>query len=126
MKNLVSYILTVNNLSCFRWKVYTQRNNSSHTNVQEFDKFMVATGPFRSALMPDIPGMKEFKGQMMHIKDYRQQSISTGKRVLVVGKDSTDIYTSVGRQKQDNALYIKEKYFCNLNIFKYRSTYVLM
>ena len=49
---------------------------------------MVATGPFRSAVMPDIPGMEVFKGEMIHVKDYRQQSIFQGKRVLFVGKDS--------------------------------------
>ena len=48
---------------------------------------MVATGPFRSAVMPDIPGMENFKGEMIHVKDYRQQSIFQGKRVLFVGKD---------------------------------------
>ena len=63
------------------------KNNSSQTNVHEFDKVMVATGPFRSTIIPDIPGMKEFKGEIMHIKDYRQQSIFQGKRVLLVGKD---------------------------------------
>ena len=56
--------------------------------MQEFDKVMVATGPFRSTIMPDIPGMKEFKGEIMHIKDYRQQSIFQSKRVLLVGKNA--------------------------------------
>ena len=46
---------------------------------------MVATGPFRSAVMPDIPGMKDFKGEMIHVKDYKQKSIFRGKRVLFVG-----------------------------------------
>ena len=55
--------------------------------MHEFDKVMVATGPFRSAVMPDIPGMKDFKGEMIHIKDYRQQSIFHGKRILFVGND---------------------------------------
>ena len=48
---------------------------------------MVATGPFRSTIMPDIPGMKDFKGEMIHVKDYRQQSIFQGKRVLFVGNN---------------------------------------
>ena len=52
---------------------------------------MVATGPFRSAVMPDIPGMKEFKGQMFHVKDYRQQSIFKGKKVLFVGNNKTQL-----------------------------------
>ena len=64
---------------------------------------MVATGPFRSAVMPDIPGMKDFKGEMIHVKDYRQQSIFQGKRVLFVGNNlfiekiphSTQFSTSV-------------------------------
>ena len=54
--------------------------------MQEFDKVMVATGPFRSTIMPDIPGMKDFKGEMIHVKDY-SKSIFQGKRVLFVGNN---------------------------------------
>ena len=88
----------------FRWKVYTQKKNSSQTNVQKFDKVMVATGPFRSTIMPDIPGMKGFKGEIMHIKDYRQQSIFTGKRVLLVGKDTLGkvMYVYFRKEKPPN------------------------
>ena len=46
---------------------------------------MVATGPFREAIIPDIPGMKEFRGSIIHAKDFRLKSTLAGKRVVVVG-----------------------------------------
>ena len=46
---------------------------------------MVATGPFREAIIPDIPGMKEFRGSIIHAKDFRLKSTLVGKRVVVVG-----------------------------------------
>ena len=45
----------------------------------------MATGPFRSPFPLDVPGMKDFKGQILNVKDYRKKAIFKGKKVLIVG-----------------------------------------
>ena len=63
-----------------------QKKESPITTVHTFDKVIFATGPFRKPVMPNIPGMKDFKGQMIHCKDYRTKSIFQNKRVIILGK----------------------------------------
>ena len=68
------------------WNVHVQQKGTTNTSVHTFDKVMVATGPFRSPIVPDIPGTKEFKGSIIHAKDFRLKSTLKGKRVVVIGK----------------------------------------
>ena len=70
----------------FRWEIHVQKKESPITTVHMFDKVIFATGPFRKAVMPNIPGMKDFKGQMIHAKDFRMKSIFKNKRVIILGK----------------------------------------
>ena len=70
----------------FRWEVHTEDKRSKATKIHNFDKVIFATGPFRSAVLPDIPGMEDFKGQMLHAKEFRRRDILKGKRVIVVGE----------------------------------------
>lgn len=37
-----------------------------------FDRVMVTTGPFGKSWMPSKPGMKEFKGEIMHSQEYKR------------------------------------------------------
>ena len=53
--------------------------------VHVFDKVMVATGPFREPITPNIPGMTEFHGSILHVKDFRLKSSLAGKRVVILG-----------------------------------------
>lgn len=44
-----------------------------------------ATGSFRNPYVPDIPGMKEFEGTIIHSSQYRSPGDFKGQRVAVVG-----------------------------------------
>ena len=70
----------------FRWEVHTEDKRSKATKIHNFDKVIFATGPFRSAFLPNIPGMEHFKGQMLHAKEFRRRDILKGKRVILVGE----------------------------------------
>lgn len=51
------------------------------------DALVVATGPFGRPRHPEpaLPGVNGFKGELMHVHDYRDPAILEGKRVVVVG-----------------------------------------
>jgi cation diffusion facilitator CzcD-associated flavoprotein CzcO len=46
---------------------------------------IVATGENAEAVQPDIDGLQEFPGTVMHTSAYKSGSAFAGKRVLVVG-----------------------------------------
>ncbi|MEM6528574.1 MAG: NAD(P)/FAD-dependent oxidoreductase [Chloroflexota bacterium] len=56
------------------------------------------TGRFGSPIMPDIPGMDEFEGEMLHAHDYHGPEPFTGRRVMVVGNgpSGVDIAPEIG------------------------------
>ncbi len=54
--------------------------------VQEFDKVILGSGPYRDPVTPPIPGLRGFKGKVMHAKDFRHKDIFKGKRVLIYGE----------------------------------------
>lgn len=46
---------------------------------------IVATGRYSSPIIPTLEGMDEFRGQILHARDYRKPSDFAGQRVLAVG-----------------------------------------
>ncbi|XP_020580151.1 probable indole-3-pyruvate monooxygenase YUCCA4 isoform X2 [Phalaenopsis equestris] len=46
---------------------------------------IVATGENATAKVPDIPGMAEFKGRILHTSSFKQGDDFNGERVLVIG-----------------------------------------
>jgi indole-3-pyruvate monooxygenase len=46
---------------------------------------VVATGENAEVVQPEIGGLKEFKGTVMHTSAYKTGRVFAGKRVLVVG-----------------------------------------
>jgi putative flavoprotein involved in K+ transport len=58
-----------------------------------------ATGRFKNPWLPDIPGMDDFQGELLHAQDYLGAAPFAGKRVMVVGNgpSGVDIATELGR-----------------------------
>ncbi len=46
---------------------------------------VAATGAFGNPLLPEIPGQRDFTGEVLHVADYRTPGPYAGKRVVVVG-----------------------------------------
>ncbi|MCO5589018.1 hypothetical protein L7F22_042982 [Adiantum nelumboides] len=50
---------------------------------------VVATGENSEMVLPDMPGLKEFKGRYIHSSEYRNGKKYTGMKVLVVGSGNS-------------------------------------
>ena len=66
-----------------RWKVSWK--NRGRTLHKEVDFVIVPSGIFSKPFIPDIKGIDEFKGTILHSKDYKSPSSCVNKRVVVVG-----------------------------------------
>ncbi|XP_027367036.1 probable indole-3-pyruvate monooxygenase YUCCA8 [Abrus precatorius] len=69
------------------WRVKTVSSNGSTRNEFEYicRWLVVATGENAECVMPDIEGLGEFKGDVIHACDYKSGERFKGKKVLVVG-----------------------------------------
>jgi cyclohexanone monooxygenase len=69
------------------WSVTTSQGNSVTANY-----IILATGCLSNARMPDIKGLKEFKGKVYHTGHWPHQPVDfTGQRVAVIGTGSSAI-----------------------------------
>ncbi|CAL4955965.1 unnamed protein product [Urochloa decumbens] len=69
-----------------RWWFVAARETIGGTEVQLTARFLVvATGENAVGIMPEIPGIESFSGEIVHSSTYRAGDVYTGKRVLVVG-----------------------------------------
>ncbi|XP_007946598.1 flavin-containing monooxygenase 5 [Orycteropus afer afer] len=68
-----------------QWDVVTECEGKKEVNV--FDGVMVCTGHHTDAHLPleSFPGIKKFKGQYLHSRDYKNPLSFTGKRVIIIG-----------------------------------------
>ena len=51
--------------------------------------FVCSTGPLSQARFPDIPGMADFQGRLLHSARWDKSVVLAGKRVAVIGTGST-------------------------------------
>ncbi|CAL0309814.1 unnamed protein product [Lupinus luteus] len=67
------------------WRVKTV-SSTSRNEVEYICRWLVvATGENAECVMPDIEGLSEFKGDVVHACDYKSGESFKGKKVLVVG-----------------------------------------
>lgn len=59
------------------------------------DTVIVATGYNHTPVMPDVPGIDGYTGELLHVRDYRNGRPYVGKDVLVVGPGNTGAEISV-------------------------------
>ncbi|XP_028758256.1 probable indole-3-pyruvate monooxygenase YUCCA8 [Neltuma alba] len=73
--------------TCGFWRVKTVSTvGSTRTEVEYICRWLVvATGENAECVMPDIEGLGEFKGEIIHVCDYKSGESFRGKKVLVVG-----------------------------------------
>ncbi|KAG2411010.1 Indole-3-pyruvate monooxygenase [Vigna angularis] len=69
---------------CGCWRVKTQDIKKEETEYV-CDWLIVATGENAEEFVPQIQGMGEFEGPILHTSSYKSGSIFCGKKVLVVG-----------------------------------------
>ncbi|MBJ7449123.1 MAG: NAD(P)-binding domain-containing protein [Parachlamydiales bacterium] len=66
-----------------QWKVEWLQNGEHH--VQVFPNLVIASGVFSKSYIPDIKGLKDFEGTVIHSKDYKNANALKNKRVVVIG-----------------------------------------
>ncbi|KAJ8416805.1 hypothetical protein AAFF_G00326830 [Aldrovandia affinis] len=59
--------------------------NKSKSVTERFDAVMVCNGHFYDPHIPAIPGLKNFKGMLMHSHNYRNAEPFSGKSVVLLG-----------------------------------------
>ncbi|XP_004027943.4 dimethylaniline monooxygenase [N-oxide-forming] 4 [Gorilla gorilla gorilla] len=82
-----------------QWDVVTETEGKQNRAV--FDAVMVCTGHFLNPHLPleAFPGIRKFKGQILHSQEYKIPEGFQGKRVLVIGLGNTggDIAVELSR-----------------------------
>jgi cation diffusion facilitator CzcD-associated flavoprotein CzcO len=85
------------------WRVETS------TGTWLYRAVISATGIFGSPVMPQIEGLPQFRGQVLHAHDFRDPAQVHGKRVLVVGNGPSgiDIAVAAGDVAQSTHIAIR-------------------
>ncbi|KAL4571934.1 hypothetical protein LXL04_018702 [Taraxacum kok-saghyz] len=73
--------------ACHLWRVVTVSTTGSTRSETEYicQMLVVATGENAEGVVPEIDGLKDFSGEVIHAKDYKSGEKYNGKKVLVVG-----------------------------------------
>ncbi|MEM9101436.1 MAG: NAD(P)-binding domain-containing protein [Pseudomonadota bacterium] len=78
-----------------QWKVKVQKNGQDEMYL--FDAVAVCSGMFQKAIIPDIEGLENFSGEVIHSKNYKNAEDFLGKKVLCIGlgESSADITSEI-------------------------------
>ncbi len=82
------------------WRVETS------TGTCRYKAVITATGIYGSPVMPQIPGMDAFQGELYHAHDFKDPSQVAGKRVLVVGNGPSGVDISVASGETAQSVHI--------------------
>ncbi|KAJ5531135.1 hypothetical protein N7527_004528 [Penicillium freii] len=74
-----------------KWNVQIQDIESSSTYTDQCDILIQATGALNDWKWPKIPGLHDFKGNLMHSASWDESCDYTGQRVAVIGNGSSGI-----------------------------------
>ena len=65
--------------------MHVRENEENHEKIETFDYVLVCTGPYQKPKMPIVRGIETFKGEVMHMHQYRTRETFLEKKVVVVG-----------------------------------------
>ncbi|XP_076944558.1 putative indole-3-pyruvate monooxygenase YUCCA5 [Bidens hawaiensis] len=82
---------------CKLWRIKTVSTTGSIRSETEYicQMLVVATGENAEGVIPEIEGLKNFPGEVIHAKDYKSGAKYTGKKVLVVGCGNSGMEVSL-------------------------------
>lgn len=68
LNNLVVRVLPIEN---GKWELMVRDLPNDTINIMHFDVVFVCNGNFASPRYPDLPGIDEYKGKLVHSHDFR-------------------------------------------------------
>lgn len=83
--------------ACHLWRIRTVSTCGSICSEVEYlcQWLVVATGENAESVLPDIEGLQEFGGEVIHACEYKSGEKYTGKKVLVVGCGNSGMEVSL-------------------------------
>jgi cation diffusion facilitator CzcD-associated flavoprotein CzcO len=87
------------------WRVTARNLSTDELVVDEGQFFINAGGVLNSWKWPDINGLHDFKGKLMHSAAYEEGYDLTDKRVAVIGAGSSGVQIVAAIQKRVKKLY---------------------
>ncbi|XP_070697593.1 uncharacterized protein [Pempheris klunzingeri] len=82
------------------WEV-TSSDPLGCCKTETFDAVFVCTGHFTDPHIPDIPGIENFNGKVLHSHDYRYAKPFSGQSVVVLGAGFSGVDISIELAKAD-------------------------
>ncbi|KAM6983945.1 LOW QUALITY PROTEIN: uncharacterized protein LKV04_011805 [Tautogolabrus adspersus] len=76
------------------WEV-TSSDSSGCQKTETFDSVFVCSGHYSDPNVPDIPGIENFKGEVLHSHSYRYPEPFSGQSVVVLGAKASGLDISI-------------------------------
>ncbi|XP_041807518.1 flavin-containing monooxygenase FMO GS-OX4 isoform X2 [Chelmon rostratus] len=76
------------------WEV-TSSDSSGYEKTETFDTVFVCSGHYSDPHIPDIPGIENFKGKVLHSHAYRYAEPFSGQSVVVLGAKASGLDISI-------------------------------
>jgi cyclohexanone monooxygenase len=92
------------------WEVHTDRGDQIHARF-----LLLATGPLSAARTPDISGLEDFTGEVVHTADWPEHGIDlSGKRVGIIGTGSSGIQVmpEIAKDADATVIFQRTANFC--------------
>lgn len=71
------------------WELTTRSVYTTDFETGQYDAVVVCNGHFSKPKVPSIPGQRDFSGKQIHSHNYRTPESFVGKRVLLIGAQSS-------------------------------------
>lgn len=88
-----------------KWQVKARKLETDEVVEDSAEFFINAGGVLNAWKWPDIPGLKDFEGKLMHSAHYEEGYDLAGKEVAVIGAGSSGVQIVAAIQKKVNHLY---------------------
>ncbi|KAH3851051.1 flavin-containing monooxygenase 5-like [Dreissena polymorpha] len=97
-----------------QWVVTVQDLRTNKQTKTKFDFVMVCNGHLTEPLRPELPGLRDFKGKVIHTHDYKDFRGFEGKNILVVGmgNSAADVACELSRHAKHVYVSTRRGAYC--------------
>lgn len=92
-----------------RWTVKTAEGYVANCKY-----LFLASGSLHRKYTPDLPGLKDFKGKLVHSGDYPEDLDCTGKKVAIIGAGATAVQLTqeLGKVASELTVFLRRPSYC--------------